>query len=435
MMKHVPLVFFLPLFTCVLGNFASCTVTGGRTGGVPVTHELSYYKSAEPYAINHPFPQAEVFNNNGIRPSGYTRDEMNAQCQQAFEDWVKYWITETDCPPGSARPHLGPGPGLPSYAEPYCTWSEFIGWGMLDSVMMDNAQNRTKKLFGMLDNFRKAYTDQYGLMASTVKFTGPMDSYNWDSAAEADENIAMALILADAQWGSDGETNYLEEAKTLLTAIRTHLIDKNATWTVLKPAVTWGGLNLVDPCYYDSIYYPIWYELTGDDTWPALDAHYRFLVTYFCDTYKTGLLPDWCTADGLDPHMDWKPYLFGWDAQQVPTKWAIHYAWYGTSKGDVFLDAAKMFASWETGEANGDWSRIVDTYALDGTPKGQYNIGPLGLAGIVSEDYQSLVDAGYRNALGIDPARYYSWGNALGKVTQLLIYSGNYVNFTGLGKD
>jgi hypothetical protein len=346
-----PLFVILPLFVLVFCNFASCSVAGGG-GGVPVTHDLEYYKSTEPYTINHSFPQAGIINNLGIRPSGYSQAELNDHCQAAFEDWVKYWITETDCPPGSARPHLGPGPGLPSYAEPYCTWSEFIGWGLLDCVMLDNDQNRTRKLFGMLDNFRKAYTNQYGLMASTVKFSGPMDSYNWDSATEADENMAMALILAHYQWGSDGETNYLAEAEALLAAISAHLVERPAN--VLKPAATWGGSNCLDPCYYDSIYYPIWYALTGDSTWTALDDHYRSLVTYFCDTYGTGLLPDWCTAGGKDTGIEGKPYLFSWDAQQVPTKWAIHYAWYGTTKGDVFLNAATMFAAWETKEANGD---------------------------------------------------------------------------------
>ncbi len=426
-----PIILSLPLFVFTFCNFASCSVAGGP-GGVPVTHDLEYYKSAETYTINYPFPHAGSFSNNGIRPSRYTQAQMNARCQAALEDWVKNWVTETDCPPGAARHHLGPGPGLPSYAEPYCSWSEFTGWGMLDLVMMDNAQNRTKKLFGMLNNFRKAYTNQYGLMASTIKFSGTMDSYNWDSATEADENLAMALILAHYQWGSDGETNYLEEAKALLTAISTHLVEKNATWTVLKPAVTWGGIGLVDPCYYDSIYYPLWFKLTNDSTWNDLDNHYRFLVNYFCTTYGTGLLPDWCTAEGKDPGFAGKPYLYSWDAQQVPTKWAIHYAWYGTTKGDIFLNAAKMFASWEKSEANGDWSRLVDTYTLDGTPVGQVRIGPLGLAGIVSSDYQDLVDAAYQNLLGVDPTQYYSWGSALGKVSQLLIYSGNYVNLTDL---
>jgi hypothetical protein len=58
----------------------------------------------------------------------------------------------------------------------------------------------------------------------------------------------------------------------------------------------------------------------------------------------------------------------------------------------------------------------------------------LGLAGIVSAAYQDLMNAGYRNQLGVDPSAFYSWGSALGKVSQLLIYSGNYVNFTGLGQ-
>jgi hypothetical protein len=88
-------------------------------------NSVEYYKSAESYTINHPFPQAGTIQNLGLKPSAYSQEELNGLCRKAFEDWVKYWITKDDCPAGSARPHMGPGPGIPSYAEPYGTLSEF----------------------------------------------------------------------------------------------------------------------------------------------------------------------------------------------------------------------------------------------------------------------------------------------------------------------
>jgi len=427
-----PCLLILPLLCAfVLLNLSACSLSGGGAGPeIPVTHDLAYYKSTDAYTINHPFPQAGIIHNFGVRPDIYTQEEMNAQTQKAFEDWVKYWITETNCPEGSARPHMGPGPGLPSYAEPYGTLSEFIGWGMIVCVLLDNDQNRTKHLFELLNNFRKAYTNQYGLMMSTVKFNSPMDSYNKDSATEADENMAMALIMAHYQWGSGGKTDYLAEATELLHNISVHLVERPAY--VLKPAATWGGSDLLDPCYYDSIYYPLWYNLTGDATWTKLDDHYRFLVTYFCDTYGTGLLPDWCKADGTDSGIWDKPYLYSYDAHQVPVKWAIHYAWYGTEKTDIFYNAAEMFDTWQEQEAHGDFSSLYDMYTLDGRPAGTFRMGPMAAAGIISAAHQDLVDYGYQSVLNMDSGAYYNWGGALGKVTQLLIFSGNYVNFTDL---
>ena len=372
-------ILFLPVLLA-FSLLAACTAgplpaqTGGSTSSLQLTNDS--------YTISHPFPQANIITNLGIRPDRYSQAEMNAQCRQAFNDWVKYWITTNNCPPGSARPHLGPGPGLPYYAEPYGTMSEFVGWGLFVCVLMDNADSRTRHLFDRLNNFRKAYKNQYGLMMSTVKFNNPMDSYNNDSATEADENMAMALLMAHYQWGSDGGTDYLAEAVELLSNISVSLVERPAY--VLKPAATWGGSACLDPCYYDSIYYPLWYQLTGDSAWTKLDDHYRFLVTYFCNQFGTGLLPDWCKADGTSTEIPGKPYLYSWDAHQIATKWAIHYAWYGTNQTDLFYNAAKMFAAWQKQKANGDLGSLVDTYTLDGQPAGTIRVGAMGLAGIVS---------------------------------------------------
>ncbi len=401
------------------------------------THDLGYYKSGESYTIRYPFPQAGKTAGYGLRPATHSQAEMNGHCQNAFEDWVRFWVTETGCAAGSARPHMGPGPGIPYYGEPYGTLSEFVGWGMLACVFMDNDLNRTRNLFGLLNNFRKSYANEYGCMMSTINFDKPMDAYARDSAAEADENMAMALLLAHYQWGSDGGTNYLAEATALINDISEHLVERPAY--VLKPAATWGGSSCLDPCYYDSIYYPLWYGLTGDPCWVNLDAHYRSLVAYFCDQYGTGLLPDWCKADGSDTGMADKPYVFGWDAHQVSTKWAIHYAWFGTGKTSVFSEAAKMLAAWVKEEAGGDLRSLVDSYSLDGTPVGAYSglpamVGALGLAGTVSEEHRDLVNDAYEYLLTLDSGANYNWGNSMGKVVQLLVYSGNFVNITDLAR-
>jgi hypothetical protein len=429
--------FALFLILCIVSTTLSvcCNCASSSAVDGVTTHDLSYYTSKDTYAIHYPFPQAGIIENPGFKPTVYSQEEMNGHCQNAFEEWVTYWITEDGCPKGSARPHIGPGPGIPYYAEPYGTLSEFIGWGLLACVLMDNDQNRTRNLFGLFNNFRKAYTNEYGLMMSTIKFGSPMDEYNKDSATEADENMAMALLLAHYQWGSDGGTHYREEATALLNSISEHLVERPGY--VLKPAATWGGSDCLDPCYYDPVYYPLWYNLTGDSCWIRLDEHYTFLVTFFCDRYGTGLLPDWCKADGSTTGLSDKPYVFGWDAHQISTKWAIHYAWFGTEKTDVFCNAAKKLAGWVKKEAGGDVGSLVNSYTLAGEPIGEYSrlpamAGAMGLAGTVSAEHQDLVNSAYRYLLTLDSGVDYNWGNSMGKVVQLLVYSGNFVNFTDL---
>jgi endo-1,4-beta-D-glucanase Y len=415
--------------------------SGERSPGV-MTYRLEHYKVAEPYTIHHPFPQAGITRTYGLRPTVFTQREMNAHAQHAFEEWVEHWITDSNCPPGAVRPHMGPGPGLLYYSEPYGTISEFVGWGMLLTVMMDNDRNRTKGLFNSLDAYRKAQLNEYGLMMSTINYHKPMDAWNRDAATEADENMAMGLVLAHYQWGSDGAVNYLAEAKQLITAISTHLVERPSY--ALKPAVTWGGSGAVDPAYYDSIYYPLWFTLTGDATWTKLDEHYRFLVAYFTHKYGTGLVPEWCQADGTASRAGGNglradSYFYGWDAHQVSTKWAIHYAWYGRAKTAVFADAADLFAAWVKKQAHGDLTSLVNAYELNGTPIGTYThlsgmVGAMGLSGTVSPQNQDLVNDAYRYLLTMDVTQNYGWGTGTAKLRDLLVYSGNFVNFTDLDR-
>jgi hypothetical protein len=406
------------------------------------THRLEHYKLAQPYAIHHPFPQAGITPTYGVRPSVFTQPEMNAHAQQAFEQWVEYWITDTDCPPGAVRPHLGPGPGLLFYTEPYGTISEFAGWGLLLTVMMDNDQNRTKGLFNSLDAYRKAYLNEYGFMMSTINIHKPMNAWHRDAATEADENMAMGLLLAHYQWGSDGAVNYLAEAKQLIADISRHLVERPAY--ALKPAVTWGGSGAVDPAYYDSIYYPLWFRLTGDPTWTKLDEQYQSLVAYFIQKYRTGLVPEWCKLDGTASTaggngLGQDSYFYGWDAHQVSTKWAIHYAWFGKTRTAVFAEAADTFATWVKREAKGDLTKLTNAYTLDGQPRGTFTglagmVGAMGLSGTVSPRHQDLVNDAYRFLLTMDVTQHYGWGTATAKLRDLLVYSGNFTNFTDLDR-
>jgi hypothetical protein len=306
--------------------------------------------------------------------------------------------------------------------------------------MMDNDENRTKGLFNSLDAYRKAHRNEHGLMMSTINYVKPMDAWNRDAATEADENMAMALVLAHHQWGSDGAVDYLAEARQLIDDISTHLVERPAY--ALKPAVGWGGSGAVDPAYYDSIYYPLWFNLTGDSTWTRLDENYRTLVAYFVEEFGMGLLPEWCKADGTETLVGGNglgadSYFYGWDAHQISTKWAIHYAWYGRDRTSVFADAADTFAAWVKQQANGDLTSLVDAYELDGTPRGTYSrlpgmVGAMGLSGIVSAENQDLVDDAYEYLLTLDASQTYSWGSASAKVRELLVYSGNFVDFTDL---
>jgi len=64
-------------------------------------------------------------------------------------------------------------------------------------------------------------------------------------AVEAEENIAMALLIAHIQWGSSGKTNYLWEFRQLSSALFKDCVLPGEN--LLKPGDTWGGKGLLHP--------------------------------------------------------------------------------------------------------------------------------------------------------------------------------------------
>ncbi|KPL13623.1 MAG: hypothetical protein AMS26_13615 [Bacteroides sp. SM23_62] len=65
------------------------------------------------------------------------QEAMNQDCLRAYDDFIRNSVTSEGCPPGiSDRVHIGEGIAFGG-SEPYDTYSEGIGWGMLLSVIMD----------------------------------------------------------------------------------------------------------------------------------------------------------------------------------------------------------------------------------------------------------------------------------------------------------
>ncbi|MGO4779004.1 glycosyl hydrolase family 8, partial [Lysobacter sp. 2RAB21] len=118
-----------------------------------------------------------------------------------------------------------------------------------------------------------------------------------DSATDGDLDIAYALLLADAQWGSAGSINYLSEARKVIAAIRRSNVHPT---TKLVNLGDW--VDSSSPTHYNSTRSSDWMlghfrafgAKLGDSYWTGvLDAHQN-LITKMQSTYapNTGLLPD-----------------------------------------------------------------------------------------------------------------------------------------------
>ena len=112
------------------------------------------------------------------------------------------------------------------------------------------------------------------------------------SASDADQDIALALLLAYREWKDPA---YLEDAKQILTAIWDHLTVDLPIGRVLLPG-DWpqqGRSFQINPSYFSPYAYRVFAEVDADHDWTALlDSSYEILTRSLV-AGETHLPPDW----------------------------------------------------------------------------------------------------------------------------------------------
>jgi endo-1,4-beta-D-glucanase Y len=293
------------------------------------------------------------------------------------------------------------------------TVSEGIGYGMMAAAYLAD-----RATFDGLWAYASARLDENGVMNWHYDANGnALDGGG--GATDADEDMAFALVMADAQWPGA----YAGPAKTLIGHVLGSEVEDGTN--VLKPGDRWGGSDQTNPSYLAPAYYRVFASYTGDSRWMAVvDASYALLDK--CANAKTGLVPDWCNAQGAPQRNS----HYSYDACRTPWRIAVDACWSGEPRAVAYLARVSAFFG-KVGSAN-----IKDGYGLDGTPLGAANavafVGPAGasaLAGPAStltRDAYTRVKAVSRLAAG-SSYDYYdaSWG-----LLSLLLMTGNLADLT-----
>ncbi len=195
-------------------------------------------------ASNFPFPQFRNYP-YGIKVTNFNNEELNTHLQQTFLTWKQNYLTKSGAPKGTYRIQRGS-------ANNYDTVSEGIGYGMLILVLTDGIVNNNRQYFDGLYRYYQCYLDSNGLMNWQIDSEGNIIGYN--AATDADEDVALALVFAHYQWGSQNSSiNYLEEAKKVINRIMEYQVEKPSY--VLKPGDGFGGSELVNPSYFSMAWY------------------------------------------------------------------------------------------------------------------------------------------------------------------------------------
>lgn len=350
------------------------------------------------------FPQAVKYE-YGVQPTSPNHDSIKV----AFERWKTKYVTTDGCRKG--RRVL--------WDDGKSTVSEGIGYGMVLAVYLNDRQ-----LLDDLYYYYKSFPNMHGLMNWKINEKGGVEGEN--AASDAEEDVAFALIMAHEQWGSEkgkGVINYYKEAKSMLYKIMDYEIESSTY--VIKPGDMWGGSKTTNPSYFAPAYYRIFYKFSNDKRWLKV-AETSYEILFKCWNDSTGLVPDWCNAEGGNAiNVGWAreqgtAYLY--DAARTPWRIGLDYIWYGDTNALAYCLKVSDFVK------DGSVFRIRDGYRLDGSRIGtNHNSTFIGTFGVgtmaTTEQYQRLTEQAYYENLKVWNNTYF---NDCLRLLTLLVQSGDF---------
>ena len=321
-----------------------------------------------------PFPQHTRYAAGTILPGHVSRDRLDAATLTFFQSWKAKYLVASRMP-GQFYVRVDEeekGKGTKKISV-----SEGHGYGMLIVAFMAGAEPRARECFDGLWRFARAHPSHINprLMA-WMQVTGEGNAPDGadDSATDGDLDIAHALLLADAQWGSGGAVNYREEARAVIAAIKQDEINRE-TWTAKLGDWTDAGSKMFFSTRASDFmpgHFRAFQKATGDADWArVVDAGYRIvdgIQTRFSPA--TGLLPDFIIAVNAEPKPPAGKFLegkhdghFSYNSCRVPFRLGIDCALHGEPRARAAMERINVWAKTQTG---GRPEKIVAGYDLGG---------------------------------------------------------------------
>jgi endoglucanase len=363
----------LALAGCGGGGGGGTGASGGSVGAAaaagPQTSPAGNAEGAYPFGSRLTAYAA------GIQPSSMTASQMDATITSAYDAWKARSIVDVPTVPGGKAVKFGS-------STDYLTVSEGIGYGMLIAVVMAGHDPNARAVFdGLLTTARarpaKGMMQYFGdpakyLMDWRLKIDGT--SSDWDdkgaNAMDGDLDIAMALLMAHRQWGSNLGWNYREEAINTINALKlVNMKEDGAT----------KGLPSADnnrTSDYMIGHFRAFGRATGDALWDrAVDKAYE-LINRMQTVYSpnAGLMPDFVINTNTATPEPSKGYIgdgtptegfFYSNALRNPWRFGSDYVLSGDGR---WKDVNNRLVSFIKADCGGDPERIALGYMLDGTP-------------------------------------------------------------------
>jgi endoglucanase len=385
-----------------------------------------------PQMVHYPFPQHSSYHKGTIKPNRFTQAIIDSQVLDFYKSWKKQYIHQV------ADTHQA-YVFFEEEGSKFQSVSEGQGYGMIVLTMMAGADPDAHKIFNQLFNYVIAHPS---IPESTLMAWSQLaDNKNKDttSATDGDMDIAFALLLADKQWGSDGELNYIDSARKMIRDIMKKEINRNTYSILLSDAVESDSKDYYDmrssdfmPLHCKSFMYA-----TEDEQWKkVVDRNYA-LFSHLIKSYSpdAGLVPDFI----IDINSHAKPakpgYLesrydgyYNYNACRVPLRIATDFLFTGDSRSYEMIHTINH---WIRESCSGNPDNISAGYTLAGDDiktrkfEALSFIGPFAVAAMIESSNQQWLNDIWDYMTGFKLKDFDYYDNSI-KMLCMLIISGNY---------
>jgi len=380
--------------------------------------------------VNYPYPQRKLYGNGTISAVNSTAD---ADLKAQFQAYITNFYEEGNCSgtKDCARIKFYDPDETQANNGKDWTVSEGIGYAMLMAVYFSDKTKSYQSEFDKLWKYYQKWSQSSGGLMHW-KINGFSSVNQTGSASDADFDVALALVMANYQFGG---TSYLNDAKTLIAKIRQKDFDSNG---LHLPGDSWGNSadNNRNPSYVAPAAFQIFKEIEGNQNtaWDnIISKNYTFLTTNKNST--SGLPSDWANTSGTPQQCSACGYTgtkYGQDAVRAPWRWATAKAWFNHTQANTLLGSSSnnTLAYWVNGKNATDIKGPID---LNGTmpSKGNSNasyIGSLMCALMNVSAYQSKLNKYFNTMVGQTDRANSSYYNQSMLLLTGLLASGNMPN-------
>lgn len=437
-MKKGLLSLLIPVF-CL----AACTPAATPTANIqpteyntaiptrPVLEETPVpEKTTAVNSIARPFPQHTIYAAGSLLPNHRTQEQLDQDVLTFYDYWKTTYVIQD-----GADNH-----GLPLYRIAFGksdesranTVSEGQGFGMIILPVMAGYDPDAQIIFDGLWRFARAHPSE---VDSRLMDWSLEEEEGNDSAFDGDADIAFGLLMADAQWGSQGTIHYKAEAETLIAGILKSTIGPQSRLPTLGDWVEFEGEkhNQYTPRSSDFmlVNFRAYGKATGDKTWDEVVSNSQNVMTGIQTSFsqKTGLIPDFIvlTGDKHVPEPAPADFLEGpdgghyyYNAGRVPWRVGSDSLLYGDPASTAI---SRKISLWAESVSNGDPGAFRSGYDLEGNALDgsdyftTFFVAPLGLAAMTSPTQQTWLNTVYDSVFNIHEDYYEDTVNLLCLIT------------------